>query len=157
LRDGRFEEIGLRAGLALRQRRVSRGLAVADFINDGAVGALLTNLDGTPTLLRNASNPRGHWVRLKLIGVRSNRDAFGARVEIVAAGLKQVDEIRANRSFLSASDSRLHFGLGSATRVDQVVIHWPSGLVERFASVPADGETVIREGAGNAIPIQPKR
>jgi hypothetical protein len=157
LRDGRFEEIGLRAGPALRQRRVGRGLAVADFNNDGAVGALISNLDGTPTLLRNALKPRGHWLQLKLIGVRSNRDAYGARVEIVAAGMKQMDEVRANSSFLSASDSRLHFGLGSATRVDQVVVRWPSGLVERLVSVPADRETVIREGAGDAIPIQPNR
>ncbi len=157
LRDGRFEEIGLRAGPALRQRRVGRGLAVADFNKDGAVGALISNLDGTPTLLRNALKPRGHWLQLKLIGVRSNRDAYGARVEIVAAGMKQMDEVRANSSFLSASDSRLHFGLGSATRVDQVVVRWPSGLVERLVSVPADRETVLREGAGEAIPIQPKR
>jgi enediyne biosynthesis protein E4 len=157
LRDGRFEEIGLGAGPALRQRRVSRGLAVADFNKDGAVGALITNLDSGPTLLRNVSKPRGHWVRLKLIGVHSNRDAYGARVEIVAGGLKQVDEVRANSSFLSASDSRLHFGLGSATRVDQVAVRWPSGLAEKFASVPVDRETVIREGLGEAIPIQPKR
>jgi len=156
LRDGRFAEIGLRAGPALRQRRVSRGLAVADFNNDGMVGALLSNLDGSPTLLRNVSKTRGHWLRLKLVGVRSNRDAYGARVEIVAGGLKQVDEVRANSSFLSASDSRLHFGLGSATRVDQVVVRWPSGLVERLTSVAADRETVIREGAGEAVPIQPK-
>jgi len=156
LRDGRFAEIGLRAGPALRQRRVSRGLAVADFNNDGMVGALLSNLDGSPTLLRNVSKTRGHWLRLKLVGVRSNRDAYGARVEIVAGGLKQVDEVRANSSFLSASDSRLHFGLGSATRVDQVVVRWPSGLVERLTSVAADRETVIREGAGEAIPMQPK-
>jgi len=155
LRNGRFGEIGLRAGPALRQRRVSRGLAVADFNNDGAVGVLISNLDGSPALLRNVSKPRGHWLRLKLIGTRSNRDAYGARVEIVAAGSKQVDEVRANSSFLSASDSRLHFGLGAAARVDQVVVRWPSGLVERLASVPVDRETVINEGAGEAFPVQP--
>ncbi len=157
LRDGRFEEIGLRADPALRRRRVSRGLAVADFNKDGAVGALISNLDGTPTLLRNALKPRGHWLRLKLIGVRSNRDAYGARVEIVAGGMKQMDEVRANSSFLSASDSRLHFGLGAATRADQVMVRWPSGLVERLTSVPVDREMVIREGAGEAIPIQLRR
>jgi len=157
LHDGRFEEIGLRAGPALRRRRVSRGLAVADFNKDGAVGALISNLDGTPTLLRNALKPRGHWLQLKLIGVRSNRDAYGARVEIVAGGMKQMDEVRANSSFLSASDSRLHFGLGAATRADQVMVRWPSGLVERLTSVPVDREMVIREGAGEAIPIQLRR
>jgi len=157
LRDGRFEEVGLRAGPAVRQRRVSRGLAVADFNNDGALGVLISNLDGSPTLLRNVLKPRGHWLRLKLVGTRSNRDAYGARVEIVSGGLKQVDEVRANSSFLSASDSRLHFGLGAATRVDQVVIRWPSGLVEKLGQLPVDGELVIREGSGQAISFPPKR
>src|SRR6267143_1867992 len=157
LRDERFEEVGLRAGPALGQRRVSRGLAVADINNDGALAVLISNLDGSPTLLRNVSKPRGHWINLKLAGTRSNRDAYGARVEIVAGGLKQIDEVRANSSCLSGSDARLHFGLGSATRVDQVVIRWPSGVVEKLESLPVDRETVIREGAGEAMPLQPKR
>ncbi len=157
LRDGRFEEVGLRAGPALGQRRVSRGLAVADINNDGALAVLISNLDGAPTLLRNVSKPRGHWINLKLIGTRSNRDAYGAQVEIVAGGQKQVDEVRANSSYLSVSDARLHFGLGSATRVDRVVIRWPSGLVENLASLPVDRETVIREGAGEVMPSQPRR
>ncbi len=88
LRDGRFEEVGLRAGPAVRQRRVSRGLAVADFNNDGALGVLISNLDGSPTLLRNVLKPRGHWLRLKLVGTRSNRDAYGARVENCFRGLE---------------------------------------------------------------------
>jgi hypothetical protein len=146
LKIARFEEIGLNAGAVLRQRRVGRGLAVADFNNDGALGIVISNLDGSPTLLRNVAKPRGRWIRLRLIGTRSNRDAFGARVEILAGNLKQVDEVRANSSFLSASDSRLHFGLGAATRVDEIVIHWPSGLVEKRGAVPADQEVVIWEG-----------
>ncbi len=148
LRTGRFEEVGQRAGPALVERRVSRGLAVADFDNDGALDVLVTNLGASPALLRNASKPRGHWLRLKLIGTKSNRDAFGARVEILAGGLKQVDEVRANTSYLSASDSRLHFGLGAAARVDQIVVRWPSGAEEKLRSVPVDQEVVIREGEG---------
>ena len=157
LRDGRFEELGLRAGPAMGQRRVSRGLAVADINNDGALAVLISDLDGSPALLRNVSKPRGHWINLKLIGTRSNRDAYGAWVEIVAGGWRQVDEVRANSSYLSASDARLHFGLGSAARVDRVVIRWPSGLVEKLATLPVDRETVIREGAGEATPFQPRR
>src|SRR6267378_4016789 len=157
LRDGRFEEVGLRAGPALAERRVSRGLAVADINNDGALAVLISNLDGSPTLLRNVVKPRGHWINMKLIGTRSNRDAYGARVEIVARGLKQVDEVRANSSYLSGSDARLHFGLGSATRVDQVVIRWPSGVVEKLTSLPVDRGTVIWEGTGEVMPLQPRR
>lgn len=151
LRNGQFEEMGLKAGPALRQRRVSRGLAVADFNNDGALGVLITNLDGSPTLLHNVSKPPGHWVRLKLIGTKSNRSAYGARVELVAGGLRQVDEVRANSSFLSASDSRLHFGIGTATQIDRVLVRWPSGLVERVEKVGADRETVIREGSSEPV------
>jgi enediyne biosynthesis protein E4 len=157
LKDGRFEEVGLRAGPALAQRWVSRGLAVADLYNDGALAVLISNLDGSPTLLRNVSKPSGHWIRLKLVGTRSNRDAYGARVEIVAGELKQVDEVRANSSYLSASDARLHFGLGGATRVEGVIVRWPSGLVEKVASVAVDRETVIREGAGETLAAAPRR
>jgi hypothetical protein len=154
LRNGSFEEVGLRAGPALAERRVSRGLAVADFDNDGALDVLVTNLGASPVLLRNVAKSRGlpaqagHWLRLKLIGTKSNRDAFGARVEILAGGLRQVDEVRANSSYLSASDSRLHFGLGAATRADQIVVRWPSGLVEKLGAAPAGREVVIREGEG---------
>ncbi len=153
LRNGKFEEVGPRAGLALAERRVSRGLAVADFDNDGALDVLLTNLGGGPALLRNVTKPRGHWLRLKLIGTKSNRDALGARVEILAGGLRQGDEVRSNSSYLSASDSRLHFGLGAATRADQIVVRWPSGAVEKLGAVPADREVVIREGEG-ILPLQ---
>jgi hypothetical protein len=157
LKDGRFEEVGLRAGPALAQRRVGRGLAVADIYNDGALAVLISNLDGSPTLLRNVSKPSGHWIRLKLVGTRSNRDAYGAQVEIIAGGLKQVDEVRANSSYLSASDARLHFGLGAATRVDGVLVRWPSGLVEKVASMTVDRETVIREGEGQALVASTRR
>lgn len=157
LRNGRFEEVGLRAGPALAQRRVSRGLAVADINNDGALAVLISNLDGSPTLLRNVSKPRGHWIRLKLIGTRSNRDAYGAGVEVVAGGLKQVDEVRANSSYLSASDARLHFGLAAETAVERLIIRWPSGLVEKLGNLPVDREVVIREGSGEVLPARPPR
>ena len=78
-------------------------------------------------------------------------------MEVLKDGLKQMDEVRANSSFLSASDSRLHFGLGAATSVEQVVIHWPSGLVEKMTALPVDREVVIREGAGGAAASGPKQ
>src|ERR1700682_135663 len=157
LRNGRFEEVGLRAGPALAQRRVSRGLAVADINNDGALAGLISNLDGSPPLLRHVSQPRGHWIRLKLIGTRSNRDAYGAGVEVVAGGLKQVDEVRANSSYLSASDARLHFGLAAETAVERLIIRWPSGLVEKLGDLPVDREVVLREGSGEVLTARPPR
>jgi hypothetical protein len=127
---------------------VARGLITADFLNSGKLDVLLTVLDGSPVLLRNQTSSTGHWLTIKTIGTRSNRDGFGARVEVTAGNLVQADEVRANSSFESASDRRLHFGLGKATRVDSIVIHWPSGKVDQVKNEIADRELVIQEGKG---------
>jgi hypothetical protein len=106
-------------------------------------------------LLRNDSQ-RGHWLRIKTTGARSNRDAFGARVEVKAGGLTQTLEVRANSSFESASDPRLHFGLDTATTVDSIIVHWPSGKVDTIGPQSADQELHIEEGKGvaKAIPAR---
>jgi hypothetical protein len=148
LGNGKFEEIGMSAGPALARRYVARAAAAADFFNDGREGLLVSVLDGSPLLLRNQSRPQGHWLRIKTVGVRSNRDGFGARVEVKAGALTQIAEVRANSSFESASDRRLHFGLGSERHVDSVVVRWPSGLIDRIGAQPADQELVIEEGKG---------
>jgi len=90
----------------------------------------------------------GHWLRIKTVGTKSNRDGFGARVEITADGSTRYSEVRAGSSFESSSDPRLHFGLGSATHVDAGVIRWPSGQVDKFGPEAADQELVIEEGRG---------
>jgi enediyne biosynthesis protein E4 len=109
---------------------------------------LVTVLDGSPVLLRNQSANKGHWLRIKTVGKKSNRDGLGARIEVTAGGLKQSAEVRANSSFESASDPRLHFGLGAATQVDSITVHWPSGSVDRIAGQAVDQELVIEEGSG---------
>jgi len=147
LRHGKFEEIGQKSGPALSRRYVARGAASADFFNDGHENLLVSVLDSSPLLLCN-KNTVGHWLRVKTIGAHSNRDGFGARVEVKAAGLTQSAEVRANSSFESASDPRLHFGLGAATRIDSVVVHWPSGTMDRLGPLPADQELTIEEGRG---------
>ena len=155
LKNGKFEEMATRAGAALSHRYVGRGAATADFLNQGRQDILMSVLDGSPVLLRNQGGTDGHWLRLKLVGSKSNRDGFGAQVEVTAGNLTQRSEARANSSFESASDPRLHFGLGSATKVDAISIRWPSGRVERLGPQPADRELVIREGgsgAGNSLP-----
>ena len=148
LTGGKFEEIGLRAGGPLARRYVARGLASADFLNNGSEDLLMSVLDGSPVLLRNQSANKGHWLRVKLVGTQSNRDGFGARVEVKASGLTQTAEARANSSFESASDPRLHFGLGTAARVDSIVVRWPSGKVDTLGPRSADQELLIREGQG---------
>jgi len=148
LRNGKFEEIGMKSGLALTRRYVARGAATADFFNSGREDLLVSVLDGPPLLLRNQTAKPGHWLRIKTVGTRSNRDGFGARVEVKAGGLTQMAEVRANSSFESASDPRLHFGLGAATRVDSITIRWPSGKVETLGPQSVDQELVVREGSG---------
>jgi len=147
-RNGKFAEIGLQAGAPLTRRYVARGAAVADFLNSGRQDVVISVLDGSPLLLRNDTAPLGHWLRLKAIGTRSNRDGFGARVEVKAGGFTQTAEIRANSAFESASDPRIHFGLGEATGVDSLVIRWPSGIVDRLGPELADQELIVKETKG---------
>ena len=148
LRRRKFEEIGMNAGSAMTRRYVARGAATGDFMNSGAEYLLISVLDGSPVLLRNQTEKRGHWLRIKTVGTRSNRDGFGARVEIKSGAMTQNAEVRANSSFESTSDPRLHFGLGLATRVESIVVHWPSGKVDRLDGEAADQELVIEEGRG---------
>ena len=147
LHNGKFEEIGQKSGPALSHRYVARGAATADFFNRGRQDLLVSVLDASPLLLRNQSLA-GHWLRIKTVGVRSNRDGFGAQVQVKAGDLTQSAEVRANSSFESASDPRLLFGLGSATQVDSIVVRWPSGTVDRIAALPDDQEVTIEEGKG---------
>ena len=98
----------------------------------------------------------GHWLRIKTVGKKSNRDGFGARVEVKAGSLTQSAEVRANSSFESASDPRLHFGLGSATRVDSIVVRWPSGKVDNIGSQAVDQElSDRRKASGVDSPSEP--
>jgi len=145
LQNGKFEEVGQQAGAALLRRYVARGAAAGDFWNDGRESIVMTVLGGSPLLLRNRAPSEGHWLRVKLEGSKSNRDGFGARVEVKAAGNTQVLEARSNSSFESASDARLHFGLGRAREASSVLVHWPSGSVSSVENVQADREILIRE------------
>jgi len=144
--DGRYEEYVAVAG-ALALKRVSRGAAFGDYDDDGDIDVLVANITSRPTLMRNDGDA-GHWLRLRLEGVESNRAGIGARVAVHSGGLVQTDEVRSGASFLSQSDLQLHFGLGAAEVVERVVVHWPSGLVEEYAELVVDRELVLVEGAG---------
>jgi hypothetical protein len=136
LRDGTFANLSDDVGEALTERRASRGAAFGDYDEDGDVDVIVNDLDSPPMLLRNDGGSKaGNWISLKLAGAKSNRNAVGARVELKAGGLVQVDEVRAGDSYLSHSDWRLHFGLGKATTVDEIRIRWPSGKTETLTKV----------------------
>lgn len=146
--DGRFEEYMPVAGTALALQKVSRGAAFGDYDDDGDIDVLVANVNDAPTLLRNDRDKKGHFIQLRLQGTKSNAAAIGARVEVHAGALVQSDEVRSGSSFLSQSDLRLHFGLAEAKRVEKVVVYWPSGVVEQFADIALDQQTLLREGSG---------
>ena len=145
LGGGKFSEIGASAGEAFSRKLVARGLATADFWNRGQEDVLISVLDGETLLLKNQTTGGGHWLRIKTIGSASNRDGFGARVEVKAGGKTQAAEVRANSSYVSASDPRLHFGLGAETKVDSITVHWPSGKVSKLGPQATDREIVVKE------------
>ena len=147
LGNGRFEDVTAKAGPALLAENLGRGCAFGDFDNDGDVDVLVMNMNEPPSLLRNDVTGGGHWLKVLLVGVTSNRSAIGARVEARYGERNQVQEVQAQSSFYSANDRRLHFGLGAATSAE-LTIRWPSGATERIAGVEADQLVVVREGKG---------
>lgn len=147
-RDGTFCDAGSQAGPAVMEPHVGRGLAAADFFNDGQVDFIAENLDGEPMLLRNSGVSGAHWVSFELAGSKSNRLALGARLTIRAGGVTQTDEVRSGGSYLSQSDLRVHFGLGSAAKIDSVTIHWPSGREETVKDLAPDRFYGLLEGSG---------
>src|SRR6267378_1106859 len=146
--DGTFCDASDLAGPALQERHVSRCLAVGDLFNDGNVDVVVGDLDGAPMILRNHGVPGHNWVSFDLAGTKSNRMAIGAKVKLVAGGITQTDEVHSGGSYLSQSDTRLHFGLGSAKKLDHVEIRWPSGAVETLDGLDADQFYSVLEGSG---------
>jgi hypothetical protein len=147
-RDGTFDEVSKEAGLAALPLHSRRGAAFGDILNTGNIDVLLLNVGDPPSLLENMNSDGFHRVLFKLVGVKSNRAAIGARVTIRAGGVKQLSEVRGGGSYLSQNDLRLHFGLGSALKMETVEIRWPSGRVETLENVAADSIYTIVEGEG---------
>jgi len=145
---GTFCDASDQAGPALKEKRVSRGLAVGDLFNDGNMDVVIADIDGAPMILRNRSVPGRHWVSFELAGTKSNRLALNARIKIVAGGMTQTDEIHSGGSYLSQNDLRVHFGLGAAKRIDSVEIRWPSGKVETISDLAIDQFYSVLEGEG---------
>jgi hypothetical protein len=144
---GRFEDVTLASGPDMARPHSSRGAAVADLINDGRLAIAVNELHEPPSLLLPEGSSRNHWVGIRLVGNKSNRDGIGARVEIEAAGMRQIDEVRSGGSYLSQNDLRLHFGLGDAVRVERVTVRWPRGTVDAVRDIPANRHVVIEEGS----------
>jgi enediyne biosynthesis protein E4 len=147
LGDGRFEELLDEAGSGVTAPHASRGCAFGDFDNDGDMDVLVMNMNEPPSLLRNDVSSKNHWLKVQLVGVKSNRSAIGSRVVAQYGSRRQAQEVTAQASFYSANDRRLHFGLGSETTAD-LTVRWTNGTTESFPKVAADQWVVIREGQG---------
>ncbi|HXW56979.1 MAG TPA: CRTAC1 family protein [Candidatus Cybelea sp.] len=147
LGNGTFEELGAEAGPAITEAHSSRGCAFGDFDNDGDVDILIVNMNEPPSLLRNDVRGSDHWLKVKLIGTKSNRSAIGARVLVRYGKKLQAQAVTSQASFFSANDPRLHFGLG-AERTADIDVYWPSGHAEKLKAVAADQLVTIQEGAG---------
>jgi hypothetical protein len=167
--NGTFTDISASAGPGITTPVSSRGLAIGDLWNDGHLSAVISNMNAPPSLLVNQIRTANHWVAFHLVGnfaaapprgsgstsrgFRSTRDGIGARIRMKAGSRIFVDEVRSGSSFISNNDMRVHFGLGSAAKIDWVEIRWLSGLLERFDNVPVDAIQTLKEGSGT--PVQP--
>jgi ASPIC and UnbV/FG-GAP-like repeat len=127
--------------------RDGRGIATADFDNDGRVDMFVANANGEPFLYRNTMPDTGHWAEFELTGVRSNRLAVGAQVRVTAGGRTQLRFVDGGNSFAGQGSMRLHVGLGAATTIDKVEVRWPSGQQQVLTKVPVDRLTKIVEGS----------
>jgi hypothetical protein len=147
LGNGTFEELESQAGDGISAPHSSRGCAFGDFDNDGDMDVLIVNMNEPPTLLRNDLDPKQHWIKVKLEGVKSNRSAIGSRVLVHYGGKTQAQAVVSQSSYYSCNDSRLHFGLGTVTSVE-IDVYWPNGLHETYKGIASDQLVTLREGVG---------
>jgi hypothetical protein len=153
-RGGTFEEVTAQMGERARKLIVGRGLAVGDLDNDGRLDVVISQNEGHPMLLHNRVENNNRWISLHLVGVKSNRDGFGARVIVTAQGRRQVIDSSNAGSYMAASDSRLFFGLGPAERADAIEIRWPSGTKQTWKGLEANKFYRLTEGKPTAEVIR---
>jgi hypothetical protein len=149
----RFVDVTAEAGPAFRRTWVGRGLALGDIDNDGRVDAVVTSNDGSFYVLHNSMENQNHWLTLELVGHKSNRDAIGAEVRLVneKGSPSQMATVTTAGSYLSSSDKRVHFGLGSETTVASIEIRWPSGIRQTIKNIPAD--QILKVDEPSAKPV----
>lgn len=150
LGNGTYADVSAVAGPAFRDRFSGRGLAIADFWNDGRQSAVVSNMNAPVSLLVNDWKNGNHWVAFKTIGTRSNRDGLGAKITVHIGKRILVDEVRSGSSYNSNNDMRVHFGLGTATKIDGVEVRWPSGITQTF-NAKIDAFNELKEGSGTPV------
>ena len=145
--DLTFEDLSAKAGASFAVPAAHRGAAFGDLNNDGRIDVVVTVLNGSPEIWMNRSNRQNHWIILKLVGVKSNRDGLGTKVKVTTSLGTQYNHATTAVSYNSSSDKRVHFGLGSAGIVDRIELTWPSGIKQVLKNVKADQILTVTESA----------
>jgi hypothetical protein len=148
LGKGQFEKASESLGSDFMRPIVGRGLATADYDNDGDIDVVTNNRGDFPSLLRNDGGNANHWLTVQLMGTKSNRDGIGASLKLSSEGTVHVEQAKGGMSYMSASDPRIHFGLGKRTKIDFLEITWPSGQVDRLTNLAIDQIIAVKEGTG---------
>ncbi|MGB2807688.1 MAG: CRTAC1 family protein [Sedimentisphaerales bacterium] len=145
--DGKFVDVSDKSGDGLKVKLSSRGLGCDDLDNDGDIDVVILNSRREPTILRNDSPSKGHWIQVRLRGTKSNRDGVGAHVKVVAGDLTLLDEVHSGRGYQSHYGMRLHFGLGNRERIDRIEVRWIGSRTDIFRNVTVDRLVTLTEGS----------
>jgi len=151
LTGGRFERVGAAPGSGLARALTGRGLSVGDLDQDGLLDVVINNMDSGPAVLRNITSRAGQWLSIRLVGdslKKNSRDAIGARIYVTAGKIQQRKDVISGTSYASQNDLTLHFGLGSARRVDKIEIKWPDGSVQTVPATRLDRRITVMQNKG---------
>ena len=153
LGKGEFDKVSDSLCPDFMRHIIGRGLATADYDNDGDIDIVTNNRGDFPSLLRNDGGNANNWLTVQLVGTKSNRDGVGASLKLTSEGFVEVEQAKGGMSYMSASDPRIHFGLGKRAKIASLEITWPSGQVDRLTNIPINQIITVKEGAG-VVPRQ---